>query len=42
MHVKEHLESDSFLAFATKVFVPEKNIVTLEDCRYKLEQMFEE
>lgn len=41
-YVKEHAESDSFVAFATKVFMNEKNIQTLEDCRFKLETMFEE
>ena len=40
--MKEHPESDSFIAFASKVFMQEKNIITLEDCRYKLESLFEE
>ena len=40
-YVKEHAESDSFEAFASKVFMNEKNIQTLEDCRFKLESMFE-
>jgi hypothetical protein len=41
-YVKEHPESDSFRAFAGKVFMGADSIVTLEDCRWKLETLFEE
>ena len=40
---KEHPESDSFKAFAAKIFMnTDLSIKTLEDCRYKLETIFED
>jgi hypothetical protein len=42
-YVKEHPESDSFNAFVAKVFNSlDSSLKTLEDCRFKLETMFEE
>jgi hypothetical protein len=42
-YVKEHPESDSFKAFVAKVFMSQdSSLKTLEDCRFKLETIFEE
>lgn len=44
-YAKEHIKSDSFSAFAAKVLMTQgasDQLNTLEDCRWKLESVFEE
>ena len=41
-YVKEHPESGVFKAFASKVFMMDENVGTLEKCRWKLEALFED
>ena len=41
-YVKEHQESGVFKAFASKVFMMDENVGTLDKCRWKLESLFEE
>lgn len=40
-YLKEHEKSDSFEAFASKVFIDE-HVTSLEKCKEKLEKVFED